>query len=76
MSSISIGPRETIQPVHADDQVIGLARPHKAVVCNTMWALSDFTIKNGRSKISNEIGKKVNVVYRQNNVAKNLVRFH
>ena len=51
LSSISIGPGETIQPVHADDQVIGLARPHQAIVCNTMWALTDFTEENGATRI-------------------------
>jgi ectoine hydroxylase-related dioxygenase (phytanoyl-CoA dioxygenase family) len=51
LSSISIGPGESIQPLHSDDQVIGLERPHKAVVCNTMWALTDFTEANGATRI-------------------------
>jgi len=51
LSSISIGPGETPQPLHSDDQVIGLDRPHKAVVCNTMWALTDFTEENGATRI-------------------------
>lgn len=51
LSSISIGPGETPQPIHADDQVIGLERPHRALVCNTMWALTDFTEENGATRI-------------------------
>ena len=51
LSSIAIGPDETPQPLHADDQVIALPRPHPAVVCNTMWALSDFTEANGATRI-------------------------
>jgi ectoine hydroxylase-related dioxygenase (phytanoyl-CoA dioxygenase family) len=51
LSSISIDPGETPQPVHADDQLIPLPKPHPAVVCNTMWALTDFTDENGATRI-------------------------
>jgi ectoine hydroxylase-related dioxygenase (phytanoyl-CoA dioxygenase family) len=51
LSSIAIGPGETAQPIHADDQVMPLARPHVATVCNTMWALTDFTEANGATRI-------------------------
>jgi ectoine hydroxylase-related dioxygenase (phytanoyl-CoA dioxygenase family) len=51
LSSISIGKGESPQPIHADDQVIGLARPHAAVVCNSMWAMTDFTEANGATRI-------------------------
>jgi ectoine hydroxylase-related dioxygenase (phytanoyl-CoA dioxygenase family) len=51
VSSISIGSGETAQPIHADDQLIALARPHAAVVCNSMWAISDFTEANGATRI-------------------------
>ena len=47
LSSIDIAPGETPQLLHSDDQVIGLPRPHPAVVCNTLWALSDFSEENG-----------------------------
>jgi ectoine hydroxylase-related dioxygenase (phytanoyl-CoA dioxygenase family) len=43
LSSISIDPGETAQPIHADDTLLDLPRPHPAVVCNSMWALTDFT---------------------------------
>jgi len=51
LSSIDIGPGETAQPIHADDQVIPLPKPHPATVCNTMWALTDFTEANGATRL-------------------------
>jgi ectoine hydroxylase-related dioxygenase (phytanoyl-CoA dioxygenase family) len=51
LSSISIGPGETPQPIHADDQLIPLPKPHPATVCNTMWALTDFTEDNGATRL-------------------------
>jgi len=51
LSSISIDPGEIAQPIHVDDALIGLSRPHKAVVCNSMWALTDFTEENGATRI-------------------------
>jgi len=51
LSSISIDPGETAQPIHADDQLIPLTKPHVPTVCNTMWALTDFTEANGATRI-------------------------
>jgi ectoine hydroxylase-related dioxygenase (phytanoyl-CoA dioxygenase family) len=51
VSSIAIGPGETAQPIHADDQVMPLARPHVPTVCNSMWALTDFTEANGATRV-------------------------
>ncbi len=51
LSSISIGPGEKAQPIHADDQLIPIPKPHPPVVCNTMWALTDFTAENGATRI-------------------------
>jgi ectoine hydroxylase-related dioxygenase (phytanoyl-CoA dioxygenase family) len=51
LSSIAIGPNETAQPVHADDMLIPLPRPHVPIVCNTMWALTDFTDENGATRV-------------------------
>ncbi|NNE73487.1 MAG: phytanoyl-CoA dioxygenase [Acidimicrobiales bacterium] len=51
ISSIAIGPGETAQPIHADDQVMPLTRPHVPTVCNSMWALTDFTEANGATRI-------------------------
>jgi ectoine hydroxylase-related dioxygenase (phytanoyl-CoA dioxygenase family) len=51
LSSISILAGETAQPIHADDQLIPLTKPHVPTVCNTMWALTDFTEANGATRV-------------------------
>jgi ectoine hydroxylase-related dioxygenase (phytanoyl-CoA dioxygenase family) len=51
LSSIAIGPDEQPQPIHADDQLIPLARPHVPIICNTMWAITDFTEQNGATRL-------------------------
>ncbi len=51
LSSISIRPGEDAQPLHADDQLLPVPRPHVPLVCNTMWALTDFTEANGATRI-------------------------
>jgi ectoine hydroxylase-related dioxygenase (phytanoyl-CoA dioxygenase family) len=51
LSSIAIDPGEVAQPLHADDQLIPLPRPHVPIICNTMWALTDFTEENGATRI-------------------------
>jgi len=51
LSSIAIDPGETAQPIHADDQIIPLPKPHPPTVCNTMWALTDFTEANGATRV-------------------------
>src|SRR5437867_4125315 len=37
LSSIAIDPGESAQPIHADDMVIPLEKPHVPIVCNSMW---------------------------------------
>ena len=51
VSAITIHPGEVAQPIHADDQVIPLAKPHAPLVCNSMWALTDFTEANGATRL-------------------------
>lgn len=51
LSSIAIGPDETAQPIHSDDQIIPLPKPHPAFICNTMWAITDFTEENGATRL-------------------------
>ena len=51
LSSIAIDPGERAQPIHADDQLIPIPKPHVAIICNTMWALTDFTDENGATRI-------------------------
>lgn len=49
--AIQIGPGETPQNLHRDDEVYPLARPHAEVVVNTMWAIDDFTEVNGATHV-------------------------
>ncbi|MGI9579115.1 MAG: phytanoyl-CoA dioxygenase family protein [Microthrixaceae bacterium] len=51
LSSIRIQPGETPQPIHSDDQVLPIALPEPPVICNTMWALTDFTEDNGATRL-------------------------
>lgn len=51
LSSIAIGPDESAQPIHADDQVVPLDKPHRPIICNSMWALNDFTEENGATRL-------------------------
>jgi ectoine hydroxylase-related dioxygenase (phytanoyl-CoA dioxygenase family) len=51
LSTIHIGPGEIPQPIHVDDGIINLELPHPPLVCNTMYALTDFTEENGATRI-------------------------
>lgn len=51
LASISLAPGEAAQVIHADDQIQGLGKPHHATVCNSMWALTDFTEANGATRV-------------------------
>ena len=51
LSSIAIGPDESAQPIHSDDQLIPLPKPHPPIICNTMWAITDFTKENGATRL-------------------------
>jgi ectoine hydroxylase-related dioxygenase (phytanoyl-CoA dioxygenase family) len=51
LSSIAIGSDEQPQPIHADDQLIPLSKPHLPIICNTMWAITEFTERNGATRL-------------------------
>jgi len=63
LSSIAIDPGETAQPIHADDMVIPLEKPHRTIVCNSMWALTDFTEANGATRLVPQSHKKPSPEY-------------
>jgi ectoine hydroxylase-related dioxygenase (phytanoyl-CoA dioxygenase family) len=50
-TGIEIGPGEKAQVLHTDDGIYPLPRPHPDVVVNTMWALDDFTERNGATRV-------------------------
>ena len=50
-TGIEIGPGEVAQPLHPDDAIYPLARPHAELVVNVMWPLADFTTENGATRI-------------------------
>ena len=77
LSSIAIGPQETPQPIHADDQIIPLPKPHPPTVCNTMWALTDFTEANGATRIipgSHLAGESPDLVSRYDSIPAEMER--
>jgi len=51
MTSMDLGPGEVPQPLHPDDYVINVRRPHPPLVCTTIWALTDFTEENGATRL-------------------------
>jgi ectoine hydroxylase-related dioxygenase (phytanoyl-CoA dioxygenase family) len=51
-TGIQIGPGEVAQPMHPDDAIYPVARPHAELVVNVMWPLDDFTAENGGTRIA------------------------
>ena len=51
LTAIDIGPGERAQPVHPDDLVMTVPRPHPPLMCTSLWALTDFTDANGATRI-------------------------
>ncbi|HEY5024127.1 MAG TPA: phytanoyl-CoA dioxygenase family protein [Acidimicrobiales bacterium] len=50
-AAISIGPGEVAQPLHPDDAIYPMPRPHQELVVNVMWPLEEFTAANGATHI-------------------------
>jgi len=51
LTAIEMNPGQRPQPFHADDGSITLPRPHIALECIAIWALTDFTKANGGTRI-------------------------
>ena len=51
MGSAVVGDGDESQLIHTDDQVYLVPRPHPNLVCNTMWALSDFNETTGAAQV-------------------------
>lgn len=51
MTAIDIGPGERAQPIHPDDLVMTVPRPHPPLMCTSLWALTDFSEANGATRI-------------------------
>jgi ectoine hydroxylase-related dioxygenase (phytanoyl-CoA dioxygenase family) len=50
-AAVAIGPGEGAQPLHPDDAIYPVPRPHDELVVNVMWPLEDFTVANGATRI-------------------------
>jgi ectoine hydroxylase-related dioxygenase (phytanoyl-CoA dioxygenase family) len=50
-TGIEIGPGEVAQPLHPDDAIYPVPRPHAELVVNVMLPLVDFTEANGATRI-------------------------
>jgi ectoine hydroxylase-related dioxygenase (phytanoyl-CoA dioxygenase family) len=51
LTAIEMQPGETAQPLHCDDGSIPLPKPHGAITCTAIWALTDFTEENGGTRL-------------------------
>ena len=51
LTAIEMHPGQAAQPLHADTGSIPLPRPRPALACLAIWALTDFTLENGATRI-------------------------
>lgn len=51
LSAITLCPGQGAQDLHADDQLIPVAKPHQPFTLNCVWAISDFTAENGATRL-------------------------
>ena len=49
--ALDVTPGTNAQPLHVDDALMPLERPHQPFVCTTIWALTDFTEENGATRV-------------------------
>lgn len=51
LCTLTLGPGQTAQPLHDDLQQLTLPRPRPPLTVNAVWAITDFTEKNGATRI-------------------------
>jgi len=51
LTAIEMNPGQEAQPFHADDGSYGLPKPHPPYNATAIWALSEFTLENGATRI-------------------------
>jgi ectoine hydroxylase-related dioxygenase (phytanoyl-CoA dioxygenase family) len=51
LTAIEMSPGQEAQPFHADDGSYGLPKPHPPFNATALWALSDFTLENGATRL-------------------------
>ena len=51
LRAITLSPGQGAQPVHADDQLIPVPKPHQAFTLNCVWAITEFTEENGATRL-------------------------
>ncbi len=49
--AVNIGPGESEQFLHRDDGLLPFVHPGPQALCNTMWALTDFTEETGATRV-------------------------
>jgi ectoine hydroxylase-related dioxygenase (phytanoyl-CoA dioxygenase family) len=51
LTAIEMNDGQAPQPFHCDDGSIPLPRPHVPIACPAIWALTDFTLENGATRV-------------------------
>lgn len=51
LTAIEMQAGQRAQPFHADDGSLTLPRPHVAIVCPAIWALTEFSAANGGTRV-------------------------
>ena len=49
--TVNIGPGEGEQILHRDDGLLPFVHPGPQALCNTIWALTDFTAESGATRV-------------------------
>jgi len=50
-STVTLGPGQDAQVLHHDDGCYPMARPHMPLMVSAMWAIDNFTVANGATRV-------------------------